>query len=452
MVKTKSTQNRTHQVLVVDDSPVMLKILEKKLIDYKLNVTVAQDVETALNTFKQRPIDILITDKSMPTIDGLDLVRFVRENHSNTGIIMVTGFASVEGAVEAVKLGADEYLQKPLTDDKLFPAVQRVIEKIARTKSQSREVSDSIAGFGGIIGQSSAMRKIFKSIKKAGDSPATVLITGESGTGKELVARAIHYNSPRKNGPFVSVNCSAIPETLLESELFGAVKGAYTGSIETRDGYFAKAEKGSIFLDEISSTSMQMQSKLLRVLQEKEITKVGSNTVQKIDVKVIAATNQNLKDLVEEGRYREDLYYRLNVLPIDLPALADRDNDVLLLTHFFVQKFSKEYGKESPAFSDNALRVIKNYAWPGNVRELENLIQRMIVMSEKSVIDVSDLPQHMRYTLQTTTNATKTLLQVEQEHIKLVLESVKGNKTQAAKILGIDRKTLREKLKKHAII
>lgn len=441
-----------HEVLVVDDSPVMLKILEKKLGDHKLNVSVAEDVETALDVLKQKPIDILITDKSMPSIDGLDLVRFVRENHGNTGIIMVTGFASVEGAVEAVKFGADEYLQKPLTDEKLFPALERVIEKISIIKSQSGEVSDSIAGFGGIIGKSPAMRKIFSSIKKAGNSLATVLITGESGTGKELVARAIHYNSPRKNGPFVSVNCSAIPETLLESELFGAVKGAYTGSTETRDGYFAKAEKGSIFMDEISSTSMQMQSKLLRVLQEKEITKVGSSKVQKIDVKVIAATNQNLRDLVEEGRYREDLYYRLNVLPIDLPALSSRGNDVLLLTHFFVQKFSKEYGKDSPAFSDDALRVIKNYAWPGNVRELENLIQRMIVMSEKPVIDVPDLPPHMRYTLQTSNNATKTLLQVEQEHIKLVLESAKGNKTQAAKILGIDRKTLREKLKKHAII
>ena len=294
-----SGHSQTHQVLLVDDSPVMLKLLGKKLADYKLNVHVAPGVETALDILKQKPIDILITDKSMPTSDGLDLVRFVRENHGNTGIIVVTGFASVEGAVEAVKIGADEYLQKPLTDEKLFPAVQRVIEKIARTKSQSGDVIVNIAGFGGIIGQSTAMRKVFNSIKKASESPATGLVTGESGTGKELVARAIHYNSPRKNGPFVSVNCSAIPETLLESELFGAVKGAYTGSTETRDGYFAKAEKGSIFMDEISSTSMQMQSKLLRVLQEKEITKVGSGKVQKIDVKVIAATNQNLRDLVE---------------------------------------------------------------------------------------------------------------------------------------------------------
>ena len=443
---------RLHNVLVVDDSPLMLKLLEKKLGEYKLKVHVAENVEAALDVLREKPIDILITDKIMPSIDGLDLVRFVRENHSDTGVIMVTSYASVEGAVEAVKIGADEYLQKPITDEKLFPAVERVIEKIKIRQSQSQESILQSRGLGGIIGQSPAMQKVFLAIKKAADSPATVLITGESGTGKELAARAIHYNSPRKNGPFVSVNCSAIPETLLESELFGAVKGAYTGSTETRDGYFAKAEKGSIFLDEISSTSLQMQSKLLRVLQEKEITKVGSNAVQKIDVKVIAATNQNLKDLVEEGRYREDLYYRLNVLPIDLPPLAERGDDVLLLTHFFTQKFSTEYGKEPPRFTDDALRVLKNYAWPGNVRELENLIQRLIVMSEKPIIDVPELPQHMRYTLQTKNNATKTLLQVEQEHIRLVLDSVNGNKTQAAKILGIDRKTLREKLKKLELI
>ncbi len=443
---------KLHNVLVVDDSPLMLKLLEKKLGDYRLKVHVAESVETALDILKQIPIDILITDKIMPTIDGLDLVRYVYENHSNTGIIMVTSYASVEGAVEAVKIGADEYLQKPITDEKLFPAVERVIEKINIRKSQSVDNPQQYRELGGIIGQSPAMQKVFRAIRKAADSPATVLITGESGTGKELVARAIHYNSPRKDGPFVSVNCSAIPETLLESELFGAVKGAYTGSTETREGYFAKAEKGSIFLDEISSTSLQMQSKLLRVLQEKEITKVGANTVQKIDIKVIAATNKNLKELVDEGRYREDLYYRLNVLTIDLPPLAARGDDVLLLTHFFAQKFAGEYGKEPPTFTEDALRVLKNYAWPGNVRELDNLVQRLIVMSEKPSIDVADLPQHMRYTLQRTNNATKSLLQVEQEHIKLVLESVNGNKTQAAKILGIDRKTLREKLKKHAII
>lgn len=446
-----SSNSRTYQALVVDDSPLMLKLIGKKLTDQRFKVSEAENVETALDILKEKPIDVVITDKAMPMHDGLDLVRYVRENHSQTGIIMVTGHASVEGAVEAVKIGADEYLQKPLTDEKLLPAVQRVIEKIERMNSQT-ENNQKMAGFGGIIGQSSTMRKVFQSIKKAAESPATVLITGESGTGKELVARAIHYNSPRKNGPFVSVNCSAIPETLLESELFGAVKGAYTGATETRDGLFAKAGNGSIFMDEISSTSPQMQSKLLRVLQEKEITKVGSNTSQIIDVKVIAATNQNLKDLVEEGRFREDLYYRLNVLPIDLPALSDREDDVLLLTHFFIQKFSNEYGKESPSFSDSALRVLKSYAWPGNVRELENLIQRLIVMTDKTVIDIPELPPHMRYTLQTTNNSTKTLLQVEQEHIKLVLETANENKTRAAKILGIDRKTLREKLKKHSII
>jgi len=444
--------SRTAQVLVVDDSPVMLKLLSKKLVDKNFVVYEAPRVETALDILKIKEVDLVITDKALPSLDGLDLIRYVRENHSDTGIIMITGFASVEGAVEAVKIGADEYLQKPLTDEKLFPAVERVLEKINRQKTQSVQTPKQGSELEGIIGQSPSIRRVFQAIKKAANSPATVLITGESGTGKELVARAIHYNSPRKNGPFVSVNCSAIPETLLESELFGAVKGAYTGASETRDGLFAKAEKGSIFLDEISSTSAQMQSKLLRVLQEKELTKVGSNSVEKIDVKVIAATNQNLKDLVDEGRFREDLYYRLNVLPIDLPALSERADDVLLLTHFFVQKFSTEYGKEPPTFTDNALRILKNYAWPGNVRELENLIQRLIVMAEKHIIDVPDLPRHMRYTLQTTNNATKTLLQVEQEHIKLVLESVKGNKTQAAKILGIDRKTLREKLKKHTIL
>jgi transcriptional regulator with PAS, ATPase and Fis domain len=284
-------------------------------------------------------------------------------------------------------------------------------------------------------------------VAKAAPTCATVLISGESGTGKELIARAIHYGSPRAAAPFVPVNCSAIPESLLESELFGYVKGAFTGAHESRAGFFQTADGGTIFLDEISATSLSTQVKLLRVLQEREVCMVGSTRPRKVDIRVLAATNKDLPRLVEKQLFREDLYFRLNVITIALPPLRERGDDVLILIQHFARKFAGELGKRIPQFSDQALHVLRNYHWPGNVRELENVMQRLVVMTDSDVIEVADLPSLMRFSALRGSGFNRTLAEVEAEYIHNVLDSVGGNRTRAAEILGIDRKTLREKLK-----
>ena len=299
----------------------------------------------------------------------------------------------------------------------------------------------------GLIGQSEAMVKVFNAIDKAASTTATVLITGESGTGKELVARAVHYRGPRVSAPFVPVNCGGIPEGLLESELFGHVKGAFTGAIESRAGFFQTADGGTIFLDEISETSLSMQVKLLRVLQDKEVCMVGSSKTRTVNVRVIAATNKDLLGLVNKGVFREDLFYRLNVITIAMPPLRDRGDDILLLISHIARKYSRELGKPAPRFSESALQVLRNYQWPGNVRELENVLQRLVVMGESELIQVPDLPSLMRFSALSAAGLNRTLAEVENEHIRNVLASVNGNKTKAAKMLGIDRKTLREKTK-----
>jgi len=292
------------------------------------------------------------------------------------------------------------------------------------------------------------MREVFTTIGKASSASATVLITGESGTGKELAARAIHYSSGRSSAPFVPINCGGIPEGLLESELFGHVKGAFTGATESRAGFFHAADGGTIFLDEISDMSLAMQVKLLRVLQDKEVCMVGSNRTRKVDVRILAATNKDLQGLVKKGLFREDLFYRLHVITIIIPPLRERGDDILLLAHHFLTQFAAESGKATPGFSDEALRSLRSYNWPGNVRELENVIQRLVVMTDDDLIEVPDLPSLIRFSALRNTGFTRTLAEVENEYISNVLASVDGNKTRAAEILGIDRKTLREKLKR----
>lgn len=291
------------------------------------------------------------------------------------------------------------------------------------------------------------MRQIFGEIAKAAPTTATVLITGESGTGKELIARAIHYGSPRAAASFVPVNCAAIPESLLESELFGFVKGSFTGAAETRAGFFQTADGGTVFLDEISATPLSTQVKLLRVLQEREVCMVGSARPRKVDIRVLAATNKDLSELVSKGLFREDLYFRLNVIPVAVPPLRERGDDILLLADHFAEKFASELGRPRPQFADEALKVLRNYRWPGNVRELENVVQRLVVMTESTTIDVADLPSLMRFSALRGAGFDRTLAEVEVEYITNVLASVEGNRTKAADILGIDRKTLREKLK-----
>ncbi len=438
-------------ILVVDDAPSTLEVLKRNLVSHGFQVFIASNIRQGLKILESTPIDLVITDLKMPGENGLDLVKHIKENYKDTSVMMITGYATVEGAVSAVKMGAEEYLPKPFTEDELITAVNKVLDKLHLKRSSRTKPSTSISTPYGLMGKSDAMQKIFRAINKAAKTPATVLITGESGAGKELVARAIHYNSSRGSAPFVPVNCGGIPEGLLESELFGYVKGSFTGATDTRAGFFQTAEGGTIFLDEVSETSTQMQVKLLRVLQDKEIYMVGSTKAQKVDVRIIAATNKDLRKLVEKGEFREDLYFRLNVIAIDIPPLRERGDDILLLINHFATKFAEEYSKPVPRFSDKALQSLRNYHWPGNVRELENVIQRLIVMTEGEVIEVSDLPSLMRFSALRKTGLNRSLAEVEAEHIRNVMASVKGNKTHAAKILGIDRKTLRSKLKRYSI-
>jgi DNA-binding NtrC family response regulator len=434
-------------ILVVDDAPDTLEILQRNLTSQGYHVFTADSVPEAIKFMETRLVDLVITDLKMPKVSGLDLVRHVRANFRDTEVMMITGFATVEGAVKAIKIGAEEYLAKPFTEEELYVAVEQALDKLNRRRASRPETDQVSPPLEGMIGQSPKMKAVYSTISKAATTAATVLITGESGTGKELVARAIHYNSARASASFVPINCGGIPEGLLESELFGHVKGAFTGATESRAGFFQTAEGGTIFLDEISETSLSMQVKLLRVLQDKEVSMVGANRTRQIDVRIVAATNKDLLQLVNKGIVREDLYFRLSVLTIAVPPLRDRGDDILSLVRHFANKFAKELGKHPPQLSDNALEILRKYGWPGNIRELENLMQRLIVMVDGNIIDVPDLPSPMRFTAAAERDLSRSLANVESDYIRQVLASVGGNKTRAADILKIDRKTLREKLK-----
>ncbi len=442
------TGNTTKEViLIVDDDKNTLEVLQRNLQSESFKVYTSSSVDEALRVLDMASIDLVITDFKMPRVSGLDLVRHVRENYRDTEVMMITGHASIDGAVDAIKAGADDYLAKPFTDTELFEAVRTVLDKL-HVRRAARFGSDTdVSRYHGILGKSDAIREVFRAIGKAAATPVTVLISGESGTGKELVARAIHYNSDRVSAPFMPVNCGGIPEGLLESELFGHVKGAFTGAVDTRAGFFQTADGGTIFLDEISETSLAMQVKLLRVLQDKEVRMVGNTRSRKVNVRIVAATNKNLHTLVKKELFREDFFFRISVLSIKVPPLRERGNDILLLTHDFAAKYASDMDKSTLRFSDDALDAFRNYYWPGNVRELENVIQGLVVMNEGEVIHASDLPSLMRYSAASSRNFNRTLEDVEREHIRNVLAGVNGNKTKAAEILGIDRKTLREKLK-----
>jgi DNA-binding NtrC family response regulator len=445
-----TTDRTTASILIVDDSPDTLEVLERNLKTKGYSVCVAAGVEEAVRLLESIRIDLVITDQRMPGMSGIELVRYVRENLRDVQIMMITGYGSIGGAVEAVRAGAEDYLNKPFTDAELFAAVERALEKkrarLAAHVQTGRKEHDTY----GILGDSPAMERVLMAIRKAAATPATVLITGESGTGKELVARAIHYSSPRASAPFVPVNCGGIPEGLLESELFGHVKGAFTGATDTRAGFFQTADGGTIFLDEISETSPAMQVKLLRVLQDKEVCMVGDTRTRKVDARILAATNKDLRSLVSRELFREDLFFRLSVITISVPPLRDRGDDVLRLAQHFAAKYSRELQKQPLRFSDDSLRVLRNYTWPGNVRELENVIQRLVVMTDGDEIEAPDFPPLMRSSTLRQTGPNRSLADVERDHIRAVLTNVGGNKTRAAEILGIDRKTLREKLKSNS--
>ncbi len=438
---------KRESILVVDDALDTLEILQRNLNSHGYRVYTSPNVTEAIRVLESTSIDLVITDLKMPRSSGLDLIRHIKENLQAIEVMMITGYASIGGAVDAVRAGAEDYLAKPFTEEELLIAVERVLDKSRmRRVSQEGMNRKPLAPYG-LLGESEAMRDVFNAIPRVATSSATVLISGESGTGKELVARAIHYASPRASAPFVPINCGAIPQELFESELFGHMKGAFTGAVETRAGFFQTADGGTIFLDEISEMKLAMQVKLLRVLQDREVYMVGATRPHKVDVRIIVATNKDLMSLVKKGAFREDLYFRLSIITIAIPPLRRRVEDILLLASHFAARFAKEFGKPVPQFSTKALEAMKNYDWPGNVRELENLIQRLVLMNDAGVIAMNDLPANMRFTISLQSGLDRTLAEVESEYIRNVLASVDGNKTKAAQILGIDRKTLREKLK-----
>ncbi|MBN2562846.1 MAG: sigma-54-dependent Fis family transcriptional regulator [Phycisphaerae bacterium] len=446
-----SSPNKKEAILVVDDTRSTLEVLQRSLAADGYTTYTAPNAVDALNLLDGTFVDLVITDLKMPKISGIDLIRHIRENYKNTAVMMITGYATVESAVEAVKSGAEEYVAKPFTDSELCAAVRRVLDRLKRRRESSTKPVVNVTGDYGLIGESHAMQKVFGAIQKASLTSATVLITGESGSGKELVARAIHYSSARASAPFVPVNCGGIPESLLESELFGYVKGAFTGANESRAGFFQTADGGTIFLDEIGETSVAMQVKLLRVLQDKEVRMVGDSRARKVDVRIIAATNKNLQSLIQSRVFREELYYRINVVTIEVPPLRARNGDIPLLVRHFAEKFASELGKAVPCFSEKAMEAMQNYSWPGNARELENAIQRIVVMHDDQVIEVPDLPSFARFSALRTSGVNKTLAEVEADHIRNVLANTGGNRTRAAQILGIDRKTLGKKIAQYGL-
>ena len=439
-------QDKAATILAVDDSVATLEVISRNLAAAGHVVHTCGSVEEAGAFLDETPVDLIITDYKMPRSSGLELIKYVRDNFRDTEIMMITGYPSISGAVEAMRDGAGEYLAKPFTGEELLAVVNRILEKQARRRAAHAE-NQELSAFG-IIGNCPEMQSVYALIRKAAQTSANVFISGESGTGKELVARAVHYNSDRRASAFVPVNCSAIPDSLLESELFGHVKGAFTGAKESRAGFFEIANGGTIFLDEIGDASPNLQAKLLRVMQSKEFCMVGSSRTRTVDTRIIAATHKDLKRLVEQGLFREDLFYRIHVVEIHLPSLAERGDDILMLANHFLRKFATDMNRETPRMTDEVLDALSHYSWPGNVRELENLLQRLVIVGDGPVIDITDLPESMRFSITRGRHGDKTLAEVEAEHIRAVLARTGDNKTRAAEILGIDRKTLREKLKR----
>ena len=435
------------RVLIVDDSAESIELIKRNLESIGHHIYTANSVQSAVTLLESVQVDLVITDLKMPEVHGFELVRHVSENFKGVGILVITGFPSIEGAIESIRIGAEEYLVKSFTDKELFSAVERVLNKTVR--NSRRGPVEALHQDFGIIGESEEMYKVYHAINKVRTTDATVLITGESGTGKELVARAIHYGGRTSKAPFVPVNCGGIPDSLLESELFGHAKGAFTGAVETRAGFFQTADGGTIFLDEISNTSLAMQAKLLRVLQDKEFYMVGSKKSHKVNVRVVAATNVDLMRLVKQGLFREDLYYRLNIISIELPPLRDRENDTFLLINFFLAKYVRELGKKPMKFTAKALNALKDYGWPGNVRELQNLIHRLVIMADEPEIDVPDLPETFRFSAMRSKGLDRRLEDVERDYILDVYAANGNNLSRTAQKLGIDRKTLRDRIKKY---
>ncbi|MGB9698384.1 MAG: sigma-54-dependent transcriptional regulator [Thermodesulfobacteriota bacterium] len=436
-------------VLVVDDDVITCNLLEEVLAKEGYLVDKALSGQEAIQKGESQLFDVVLSDIRMAEVDGMAVLKAFKQRSPDTIVIMMTAFGSIETAIQAIKEGAFDYVSKPFKLDEIKLTIQRALEQRKLFKENALYRQELITKYKleNIVGRSPQMLKIYKTIARVADSKSTVLITGESGTGKELIARAIHYNSSRASRPFIAIDCSSLAENLLESELFGHVRGAFTGAIANKRGLFEEANNGTCFLDEIGDISLAMQAKLLRVLQEHEIKRVGGTETIKIDVRIIAATNKNLEALVAEKKFREDLFYRLNVVTIHLPPLRERLEDIELLAEHFLNKFATENNKPVPHLSKEALELLKRYNWPGNVRELENVIERAVTLAQRPLILPEDLPRRIRQ--EQASPATVGFLpskiplsELEKIYIKKVLEETGGNKKKAAEILGIDRRTL----------
>ncbi|MCM4166392.1 Regulatory protein AtoC [Arenibacter antarcticus] len=440
---------KNENVLIVDDDINILELIHRHLQSFNYHTYKAVSVKEALAILKDSKIDLLITDLRMPEVDGMQLIKYVSEHYPKLPKLVVTGYPSVDDALNVLKSGSIDYLVKPFTKEELKLAVLKCFTENKRVLDTPMPNTDTGKGdhqnYGELIGRSKAIRTVTAIIDRVKDNKATVLIKGESGTGKELVARSVHYMGKFSRAPFIAVNCGAIPESLLEAELFGYAKGAFTGAQEQRNGFFQAADKGTLFLDEIGNASQAVQSKLLRVLQEKEVIKVGSQKTEKIDLRVIAATNSNLQSMVQKGLFREDLYYRLTVVEIDVPPLRDRKEDIALLVDKFLFKYGVEYKERIITISPDALNLLIRYNWPGNIRELENVIQRAVIMCNKR-IELEDLPDNLKFKIHFPDDRLVPLREMEKKYILKVLEATGNNKSQAAEILQIDRKTLRQKI------
>lgn len=472
------------KIIIVEDEESILTMLSEFLSSNGYIVEPFLESKKALFALKSNTYDVLITDLSMPHIDGLQLINYIQKEYLNTLGIVITGYGSLDTAISAMRWGAFDYILKPFQFEEVLTILESAMyytklmrsesipkgltgkanllrrfseNKIIRENTILRNCLKDKYKFENIIGISFPMQKVFELIEKVADTNATVLITGESGVGKELVARAIHYNSSRKDNPLVVVNCGAIPETLLESELFGYEKGAFTGATGTRYGRFELAHGGSMFLDEIGDMSFNLQVKLLRVLQEKTFERVGGSKSVNVDVRIIAATNRVLDDLVRDGKFREDLYYRLNVVPIHLPPLRERRQDIPLLLNYFLERSNKINGAQIDGCSEEAMSVMMNYDYPGNVRELQNLIERVVVLKKKGIIDLEDLPEKIYLAEQKQSHfeiekGYDTLVSnFEKTLILQALQETNGVKSKAAQVLSLNRTTLIEKMKRLGI-
>lgn len=446
------------KILIADDEKNMRWILSKNLIEDGFEVIEASDGEEAFKFFVDQEPNMVILDYRMPNIDGMEVLRRVKAINDKVPVIMITAHGSTDAAVEAMKLGAIDYISKPFDIEELKLAVKKALkiealnDTIDYLKTRVIEVFDTR-----IIGTSKRMQNIFEMIEKVADTYATVLITGESGTGKELIAHAIHNKSSRKDKPYITVNCGAIPETLLESELFGYEKGAFTGAQNRKFGRFDRAQGGTLFLDEIGELPLSLQVKILRVLQEREFERVGGTEVIKADVRIISATNKDLEKLVAEGKFREDLLYRLKIIPIEIPTLVERKEDIPLLIQFFIDKFSKEMNKGQILIEEDALEILMHYEYPGNIRELENIIERSVILSNNGKITLSILPKDVikgAYSKKADfilPSEGISLEAVEESFVRQAIEMAKGNQTHAAKLLGISRHALIYRIEKYKI-